>query len=246
MPKFQDLTGQKFNRLTVIKKGQIKNKKTYWICQCECGNICEIRADALKNGRTKSCGCLNTETRSKLGMSHIQDISGQHFGKLTAIKRTDIRLNKSLGYNWICQCECGNIIQVPITYLKSGNTLSCGCLKESLGEQKIASKLIENNIKFETQKTFPNLFGKFNYKLKFDFYLTDLNVLIEFDGPQHYTITNFTKNTTKEYDYKKNEYCLKQNIPLYRIPYSVLNKIDQLNIEELLSDQFKVNKIDYY
>lgn len=246
LPKYDDLTGKIFNRLTVIKKGENKNKKIYWICKCECGNECEVRADSLKSGRTKSCGCLNTETRSNLGKSHIQDISNQKFGKLIAIKRTETRVNSTLGYNWVCECECGNIIEVPITYLKSGNTISCGCLKKSFGEQKIASKLIENHVKFETQKTFPQLIGDAGRNLAFDFYLTELNVLIEFDGPQHYKKTNYTTDKTIKYDKQKNEMCLSQNIPLFRIPYSDLSLIDNYTIEDILSTKYRVDKIDYY
>lgn len=45
MPKKENLLYKKFGRLTVISPAPSKNKKTYWACQCECGNICIIRAD---------------------------------------------------------------------------------------------------------------------------------------------------------------------------------------------------------
>ena len=42
--KFIDLTGQKFGRLTVIKKtGNTKEGKTVWLCECECGNKINVR-----------------------------------------------------------------------------------------------------------------------------------------------------------------------------------------------------------
>ena len=143
MPKKENLIGQKYNRLTVINTAPSKNRRTYWECKCECGNICVVRADQLKNGNTKSCGCLNTEQRSALGKSHIQDITNQKFGLLTALERLPIRQSQNLGYDWKCQCECGNIINVPITYLKSGNTTSCGCLKEAMGERFIGNLLLK-------------------------------------------------------------------------------------------------------
>ena len=71
MGKFQDLSGQKFGRLTVIKRGEsivYSNGKhaTRWLCQCECGSPPKlIRAGHLKNGSIKSCGCLNKEILSK-------------------------------------------------------------------------------------------------------------------------------------------------------------------------------------
>ena len=246
MPKKENLLNQKFNRLTVIDEAPSINKKTFWKCKCDCGNILNVRADALKSGKTKSCGCLNNEMRSKIGKNNIKDITNKRFGKLVAIERTNIRQNDSLGYDWICKCDCGNIVSVPITYLNNGNTLSCGCIKESLGEQEISKLLIKNNIKFETQKTFDGLLSEKNKKLKFDFYLNNFNILIEFDGPQHYKKTNFTSINELKNDLIKNEWCLKNNIKLYRIPYTEINNLKTYNINNLLDDKFLVKTVRFY
>ena len=56
-----DLTGQKFGRLTVIKRAENKGGKVYWLCKCECGNEKVIRGTSLKSGATMSCGCLTSE-----------------------------------------------------------------------------------------------------------------------------------------------------------------------------------------
>lgn len=72
MGKFEDLTGRKFGRLTVIKRGEDivysnGNRVTRWLCQCDCGsNPKLIRAGHLKNCSTRSCGCLAKETASML------------------------------------------------------------------------------------------------------------------------------------------------------------------------------------
>lgn len=247
MPKKENLINQKFNRLTVIAEASSKNKKTYWKCKCDCGKIIEARTDSLKSGKIKSCGCLNTETRSKLGKSNIQDITNQKFGRLTALKRLENRQSNSLGYDWECICECGNHVIVPITYLKSGNTLSCGCLKNSLGEQEIAKLLISLNIKFETQKSFENLISQRNKKLKFDFYLSDQNILIEFDGPQHYKQTNFTTIDGIKNDQLKNEWSIINQIPLYRIPYSELKNISKWkSLNDIQKKEYLVQTINHY
>lgn len=57
MGKFQDLTGQKFGSLTVIKKIDNINGRTAYLCECECGNRKNIAGKYLKNGSTKTCGC---------------------------------------------------------------------------------------------------------------------------------------------------------------------------------------------
>lgn len=59
--KIRDLTGQKFGRLTVIGLKDTETRKTYWVCQCDCGNVKEIRSDNLLDGRVKSCGCIKAE-----------------------------------------------------------------------------------------------------------------------------------------------------------------------------------------
>ena len=63
MGKFQDLTGRKFNRLTVLKRVENKGRNVMWECKCSCNNpIHPIVSSAnLKSGKVKSCGCLNRE-----------------------------------------------------------------------------------------------------------------------------------------------------------------------------------------
>lgn len=71
MGKFIDITGEKFNRLLVIKKSHIDNDNfIVWECKCDCGNIVFARAYPLKHGAIKSCGCLNNELRSERVKTH--------------------------------------------------------------------------------------------------------------------------------------------------------------------------------
>lgn len=56
------------------------------------------------------------------------DLSGQKFGRLTAIRMTDKRISKSVV--WECLCDCGNTCEVVAASLRAGRTQSCGCLKQ--------------------------------------------------------------------------------------------------------------------
>ena len=68
---FKDLTGQKFNKLTVLKLNHIEKffrnnrkrfeNKYFWLCKCECGNEKVIEGKSIRNGATKSCGCSKKE-----------------------------------------------------------------------------------------------------------------------------------------------------------------------------------------
>jgi hypothetical protein len=62
---FIDLSGLKFNRLLVINEAFVRNQAHYWNCKCDCGTEKIINGSKLKNGRTKSCGCLQFENRHR-------------------------------------------------------------------------------------------------------------------------------------------------------------------------------------
>lgn len=69
MGKSLDLTGQRFGRLVALKKSERTDAKrnTWWICQCDCGNIKEVRTSCLIHGYAKSCGCYNREKAREHG-----------------------------------------------------------------------------------------------------------------------------------------------------------------------------------
>lgn len=119
MPSLIDLTGQKFNQLTVLYQ-DINRKYIYWVCQCECGNIKSIEARALRKGLTKSCGCIRTP-----------DLTNNRFGKLNVIKKLDQR-DKFGKIQWECKCDCGGMINLPTGSLINHNTKSCGCLQSEV------------------------------------------------------------------------------------------------------------------
>lgn len=118
MPKFQDLTGQKFSRLTVIELDK-SSKNIRWLCKCDCGTIKSILPGNLKTGDIKSCGCLNKS---------YEDFTGRKYGRLTVIER-DYTKNR---VHWLCICECGTKKSVGASDLKRGDSTSCGCLKSEV------------------------------------------------------------------------------------------------------------------
>lgn len=60
-------------------------------------------------------------------MGKFQDLSGQKFGKLTAIKVVDEPVKGGNHKKWVCLCECGNKTVVTSDHLKKGDIKSCGC-----------------------------------------------------------------------------------------------------------------------
>lgn len=127
--KFINLTGQKFNRLTVLER--VENNKrgqARWKCQCDCKKFKEVDSTSLINGHTKSCGCLRLESLSE---RTLKDLTNLIFGKLTVVRENG--RNKNNLVIWECQCDCGNISNVLSSRLQNGMTKSCGC--KSRGSQ---------------------------------------------------------------------------------------------------------------
>lgn len=62
MSNCPDLTGKRFGRIVALRKSENEHGKSVWLCQCDCGNTKVITQASLRNGDTKSCGCLRIET----------------------------------------------------------------------------------------------------------------------------------------------------------------------------------------
>src|SRR5207244_3484836 len=111
------ITNCKYGRLTAIRyAGSVNNSDSLWACKCDCGVEVVVRLSCLTMKRTQSCGCLRRD-----------DISGQKFNRLTAIKFVGVNTRQQA--LWECLCECGNNCIVLATNLRKGNTRSCGCFK---------------------------------------------------------------------------------------------------------------------
>lgn len=110
--KYVSSVGKKYNKLFVLEEIK-KNNSLYCVCKCDCGNIKEIKKDAVIRGITTSCGCKYS-------------LVGQRFGKLLVVSETDERTKKGRK-KYICKCDCGNTKIVGGDSLNAG-TKSCGCL----------------------------------------------------------------------------------------------------------------------
>ena len=229
-----DMTNFQINKLKVLRisENRTASGNIKWVCQCDCGNICEVDGSRLRSGRAKSCGCESKKALEKGRGILFQDLTNQQFGKLIAIKRIEDKVYKERKFvQWQCKCACGNYCNVIATNLKSGNTQSCGfCNENSHGNIKIEQLLKDNNINFIREKRFIDCKDK-GY-LPFDFYINN-SYCIEYDGKQHFTQngTIFDYETTKRHDNIKSQYCKENNIPLIRVPYTHYN---DLCLEDLL------------
>jgi len=116
IPKIvNDLSGQRFGRLTVKSfsgsKRYVTYSRAYWKCVCDCGNELDVKSDSLISGHTKSCGCYLKDTRnenhgSRTPYGHSSLNKVYHNYKSDAIKRgLDFSLSKD-DFSEIIKQDC--------------------------------------------------------------------------------------------------------------------------------------------
>lgn len=68
-----DLTGHRYGQLTVLAPAENVGGRTAWLCRCDCGNEVVIKGSRLRNGHTKSCGCIRGPdgVRTALGLTYV-------------------------------------------------------------------------------------------------------------------------------------------------------------------------------
>jgi hypothetical protein len=116
-----DIIGKKYGKLTVIEpRGLNAAEKPMYLCECDCGNKTEVNGYHLRSNNTKSCGCLKHKCQTK-------NMVGMKFGHLEVIELDGY--NKRQNAQWKCLChKCGETKTVHGGHLRSGSTVSCGCL----------------------------------------------------------------------------------------------------------------------
>ena len=116
-----DLTGNIYGRLTVITDAGSRTKtgRVLWLCECSCGNKVHVQSQNLKDGRTKSCGCLNDEKKRE----RFKDLSGNETDNFKIIDRAYSK-NQRVWWNCICK-HCGASVILNNNLID--HQTSCGC-----------------------------------------------------------------------------------------------------------------------
>lgn len=122
MGNFKDLTGQKFGRLSVIKKIDIRDssniKRILWLCKCDCGNERTLLSNQLITGNTKSCGCYNREKMLKPYGEATKNIRYNDYKTRSIKKNIIFSLSKEKFFEIITD-NCFYCGAEPLTIIKS-------------------------------------------------------------------------------------------------------------------------------
>lgn len=102
-----DLTGQKFGRLTVLSRDPAQHD--YWICECECGNRKSIVMASLRNGNTRSCGCIHGEIVAEIGKRTVAKnvakqiaVNQAYHTNFQVIANENLPKNNRSGHKGVC------------------------------------------------------------------------------------------------------------------------------------------------
>ena len=141
-----DIVGKRFGKLVVNsyvgKEVRGKTPMHIYDCSCDCGAI-HVKAgrQVLLKGDKISCGCAHKDA----GDSVLEDLTGQIFGRWTVVSRAPNRVSKSgktRSIMWNCRCQCGTEKAVGARALKTGMSLSCGCLQKERVSEALTDDLI--------------------------------------------------------------------------------------------------------
>lgn len=229
------------NRNDVLVLEEYKGYKTAikFLCLVHNEIFYETPENVLRLNRgCKKCGKEKFRSKRAFGISKSQE-------KINNMNRhihinSNKYVNTKTKMNFYCD-ECLNNWDSTLEYLFYTNCNCPFCNPKSKGEGKISIFLNNNNIIYEKEKTFKGLLGLGNGYLKYDFYIPEYNLLIEYQGEQHnrpfdkFGGENQLKRQ-QEHDKRKRQYAKNNNIELLEIWYWDFN-----NIEQILNKKLHIN-----
>ena len=243
-----DIVGKRFGRLIANEEVR-KNGRICFRCKCDCGKLTTVNVHNLLTGNTQSCGCLHKETLEYQTSKNTEDITGQVFGELTAIKKIDSYIGINGGYltRWLFRCSCGREVAELKANVKKGMIVNCGHFGRSVAEFNITKWLNDQGIVFDKETSFEDLRNPgTGFKLFFDYkvYRHDGTFfLIEHQGIQHFRDSKgtFGKQQRELTDRIKKNYCQLHGITLYETRYDedYISKLESIIQHELGGDVYE-------
>jgi len=195
------------------------------IC-CEHGKFSQRANDHLNGKGCPICGKILKGIKIRKNTDYFINEAKKIHGKKYNYSNVDYVKSK-ISVSIICS-KHGMFNQKPNDHL---NGKGCPTCCESNGENKIRTFLNENNIKYIKEKKFSNCINV--KELPFDFYLPEYDVLIEFDGVQHFNPINYfggidALNNQIINDKIKNDFARVNNFHLLRIRFDEINEINKI------------------
>ncbi len=243
---FNELHPTKNDKLDINKITFSSKNKVWWKHKCPyCDEYHEWKQRI--DSRTIDCyGCnicsLNRKICCKcksIATTHPYILKEWNYEENNNLKQFQISSGSGQKIHWICS-KSHKWIASPNNRIRKGT--DCPSCNNSKGEKEIEKILQNKNIKYEQQKNIGN-------RLRFDFYLSEYNLAIEFDGYQHFKAVIFfggDDNLKKQQinDRNKDKYCLENKIHLLRIHYDDIKELED-EIDKCINKLSEDNNSEY-
>jgi hypothetical protein len=225
--------------ILLSKELDYKNIKTKLKIECgECTNIYYPTFSNYKylNRRCKKCHIKKRAEKRKYSFEFVKNYIEKD-NKYLLISKSYTNTKTKIEIKCL---KCNKNFLMSFSVFKNDG---CGCPKcnQSHGESKIEHYLLQNNIKFVPQYKTETCKNK--RCLPFDFYLPEINKMIEFDGGQHFKANKFfgekSFEKTQFHDNIKTKYCYNNAIFLLRIAYTEINNIGYW-LDKFLDENFGI------
>lgn len=239
--KKDNMVGKIYNTVEILRRAT--KEETPWkshsipyLAHCK---KCDITWIIRKEDIGKDCPYCKGVGRGHMNKSYI----GQRFGLLTVLDVYSKKIPCGAIETWFhCKCACGNFYDTAKRHVITGRkhadghisyTISCGCASRSLGEINTEYAIKELGYDFNREIRIKDCHAYSPFDIEMIDPKTKQRIcFFECDGQQHYDIidhfhmTEETLQHQKETDQIKDEWCKKNNIPLFRIPYIDYKKIN--------------------
>lgn len=227
--------------------GEYVNRRSKLTIRCTCGHLRTISMNSVFyakkpfSGLCKECSVRKQHDHSRMDIEDIRVLLAAKGLVLLSDEYENARTSL------LMKCSCGREFRSCYDLLSRGGKRPCCRVcsnRISSGEQVIADWLVEHGVPYEREKTFPGC-RTGSKPFRFDFYLPDQNLCIEYDGQGHFQIVNYSGRETEEKltrvlwdtqerDFRKDQFCADNGIDILRISYDEFNKIPQILSDKLI------------
>ena len=224
----------------ILISDKYKNARTQLLFECrKHGRFMTTWAIIRRGFCCPKCGIENRAQKRSLGQEEFERRANQIHHNKYSYELAVYKEEKSKV--WV-RCPEHGYFEITAKHHMAG--FGCPICSFTRGEQAIYNYLIEHDIQFEYQYEFPSLdLFSSNTKFRVDFWLKKINVIIEYNGEQHYkpiSIFGGEKRYTiqQERDESLRVFCRQKKITLIEIPYWDYNKIESI-LKKKLKNKLK-------
>lgn len=221
--------------------------------RCYCGELFDASFDNIKNGKRKACvNCQPLTTFKRGKVAHNKKSLAEFKQQVNEISNEHVVLGNYIDSHEkvdILHLKCNRVWRITPTHFLSRKG-GCKYCNESIGERACRNALESQKLIFESQKKYINCKNKKQLPFDFVVYKDEKILHIEYDGEQHfmeidyYGVDKFKMCVIN--DKIKNQYCVDNNIPLVRIPYTQQKNINYILHNALIHFELIENEQDTY